>query len=173
MFAAVYLPFYHLAASAVAAQSSKNQNVIANIWDEGRWQRFYTSAAVSGFVFFCFSPFYAVHSCPLSPLIDVRTLRCISALQDAPTLVCIWLLHTRRPASPTSCKIQAARIDCAAHRGRRVFFSDWLPQLRTILAAVGRKWNLNFFLVYGSIGNKIDFRGLRGKKNCAGKRFEK
>lgn len=118
--------------------------------------------------FFCFSPFYALHSCPLSPLIDVRTLRCISALQDAPTLVCICLLRTRRPASPTSCKIQAARIDCAAHRGRikaeRVFFSDWLPQLRTILAAVGRKWNLNFFLVYGSIGNKIDFRGPRGKK---------
>lgn len=118
--------------------------------------------------FFCFSPFYALHSCPLSPLIDVRTLRCISALQDAPTLVCICLLRTRRPASPTSCKIQAARIDCAAHRGRikaeRVFFSDWLPQLRTILAAVGRKWNLNFFLVYGSIGNKIDFRGSREKK---------
>lgn len=71
-------------------------------------------------------------SCPLSLLIDVRALRCISALKDAPMLVCICPLCKKYPASPTSCTIQPEHIDYTAHggrikAGRNIFF--WLTCL--------------------------------------------
>lgn len=60
----------------------------------------------------------AQDSCPLSLLIDVRALRCISALQDVPMLVCICPFCKKHWASPTSCTIQAEHIDYTAHGGR-------------------------------------------------------
>lgn len=62
---------------------------------------------------------HAQNGCPLSLLIDVRDLRCISVLHHAPMmLVCICLPCKKHPASPTSCTIQPEHIDYTAHRGR-------------------------------------------------------
>ena len=55
---------------------------------------------------------------PLSLLIDVKALRCVGALRDAPMLGCIRPLCKERPASPTSCTIRPEYIDYVAHGGR-------------------------------------------------------